>query len=221
MIRLESITCRADAFWLKDINLSVPTGAYGVLMGGTGGGKTTLLEIICGLRRPLAGRVWLDGRDATDLTPGQRGIGYVPQDGALFPTMTVREHLGFTLRIRRSPVHVIAQRVEELAGQLAIGSLLDRKPQGLSGGERQRVALGRALAAHPRILLLDEPLSALDDERRDALAELLSTVQRQQNLTVLHVTHHRLEAARLAHVLLRLENGRVVETSRREDSPGS
>jgi ABC-type sugar transport system ATPase subunit len=209
MIRLESIAIRAGAFRLDDISFAVPSGAYGVLMGNTGCGKTTLLEIICGLRRPNAGRVWLDGRDVTELPPGERGLGYVPQDGALFPTLTVREQLGFALRIRRAAAGKIAARVAELAAQLGIAALLDRRPDALSGGERQRVALGRALAARPRVLLLDEPLSALDDDRRDALAELLASVQRETKITALHVTHHRSEADRLADVLLRLENGSV------------
>jgi ABC-type sugar transport system ATPase subunit len=211
MIRLESIGIRAGDFALQDVSLTVPSGAYGVLMGNTGCGKTTLLEIICGLRRPASGHVWLDGRDVTDLPPGERGVGYVPQDGALFPTLTAREQLGFALRIRRVPPEQIAGRVAELAAQLGIASLLDRLPDGLSGGEVQRVALGRALSARPRVLLLDEPLSALDDDRRDALAELLATVQRETKITVLHVTHHRAEAGRLAGVLLRLIDGRIAE----------
>ena len=211
MIKVDSISCRVDAFSLGDINFSIPTGSYGVLMGDTGSGKTTLLEIICGLRRPNAGRVWLEGQDVTHLAPGKRGIGYVPQDGALFPTMTVRQHLGFILRVRKAHRDTITHRVDELAAQLGIAPLLDRPPQGLSGGERQRVALGRALAARPRILLLDEPLSALDDERRHQLAEMLSVIQRQEKLTVLHVTHHRQEALKLADVLFRLEQGRILE----------
>ena len=101
MIRLEKITWRAPAFRLDEISFAVPAGAYAVLMGKTGTGKTTLLEILCGLRRPNGGQIWIDDRDVTDLDPGLRGIGYVPQDGALFPTMTVSEQLGFALRIRR------------------------------------------------------------------------------------------------------------------------
>jgi ABC-type sugar transport system ATPase subunit len=208
MIRLDSISWRAGAFGLEKVSFTVPAGRYGVLMGKTGGGKTSLLEIICGLRYPSAGRVWLGERDVTDLAPGERGIGYVPQDGALFPTMTVREQLGFALRLRSLPAD---ERVAELAAPLGIAHLLDRKPDGLSGGERQRVALGRALAARPQVLLLDEPLSALDDDTREPLADLLRTVQRATAVTVLHITHNRSEAARLADVLLRLEDGRVRE----------
>ena len=213
MIRLENISWRAGAFRLENVSFTVPAGRYGVLMGKTGGGKTSLLEIICGLRQPTAGRVWLDDRDVTRAAPGARGIGYVPQDGALFQTMTVREQLGFALRVRHRTADEIAVRVDELAAPLGIAHLLERRPGGLSGGERQRVALGRALAARPRVLLLDEPLSALDDDTREPLAELLHRVQRETAVTVLHVTHHPAEAARLADVLFRLESGRVIQAA--------
>lgn len=215
MIQLESIAWRAGAFHLEDIQLTIPTGSYGVLMGRTGTGKTTLLEILCGLRRPFAGRVLLGGRDITHEPPATRGVGYVPQDGALFPTMTVREQLGFALHIRRLPAHEIAARVEQLAAELGLIALLDRLPHGLSGGERQRVALGRALSARPKVLLLDEPLSAIDEELRDDLAALLRRVQREHGVTVLHITHSRAEADQLADVLFRLADGRISELSRR------
>jgi ABC-type sugar transport system ATPase subunit len=183
-------------------------------MGRTGCGKTTLLEIICGLRRPLAGRVLIGDRDVTDEPPGARGIGYVPQDGAMFPTMTVREQLGFALRLRRHSTSEIAERVNQLADELGLTALLDRLPQNLSGGERQRIALGRALAVRPKVLLLDEPLSALDEELRDDLAALLRRVQREHGVTALHITHSRAEAEMLADVLFRLADGRITETSR-------
>jgi len=212
MIQLDSIAWRAGSFALENVAFTVPAGRYGVLMGKTGSGKTTVLEIICGLRRAAAGRVRLGGRDVTDLAPGARGIGYVPQDGALFSTMTVRGQLGFALRLRRRPAAEIAARVAELADDLGIAPLLDRLPDGLSGGERQRVALGRALAAKPKVLVLDEPLSALDEERRDDLAALLRRVQREHAITALHITHSHAEAAQLADVLFRLEAGRVTES---------
>ena len=214
MIRLEKITWRAPAFRLDEISFSVPAGAYAVLMGKTGTGKTTLLEILCGLRRPSGGSIWIDGRDITNLDPGLRGIGYVPQDGALFPTMTVAEQLGFALRIRRRPADEISQRVRELSAQLGIAHLHDRLPQNLSGGERQRVALGRALSAKPAVLLLDEPLSALDEDTRDEIATLLKQAQRSSGVTALHITHSRREAAQLADVVFQLEDGRVTERPR-------
>ena len=210
MIRLEDIAWHAGAFRLTSISFAVPAGSYAVLMGKTGCGKTTLLEILCGLRQPHSGRVFIGERDVTDLAPGERGIGYVPQDGAMFPTMTVREQIAFALRLRQRPAAEIEQLVNELAAHLGVAGLLDRLPQNLSGGERQRVALGRALAAKPSVLLLDEPLSALDEELRDDLAALLKRLQREHGLTALHITHSRREATQLADLLLRLEGGKVV-----------
>ncbi len=210
-IRFDNLSWHAGSFRLEGVSFSVPAGCYAVLMGKTGCGKTTLLEILCGLRQPTGGRVFISDRDVTDLPPGERGIGYVPQDGAMFPTMTVREQLGFALAIRQRPEGEIAARVKELSEHLGVAHLLDRLPQNLSGGERQRVALGRALAAKPSVLLLDEPLSALDEELRDDLAVLLRRVQRELAITALHITHSRREAAQLADVRLQLEVGRVVE----------
>lgn len=213
MICLENISWRAGTFRLENISFQIPARRYAVLMGRTGCGKTTLLEIICGLRRALSGRVRIDGRDVTDEPPGARGIGYVPQDGAMFPTMTVREQIGFALRLRRRPATEIRQRVDELAEHLGVGPLLDRLPHHLSGGERQRVALGRALAAKPSVLLLDEPLSALDEELRDDLATLLKQIQRELGVTAMHITHSVREATQLADVLFRLDDGQVRESS--------
>jgi ABC-type sugar transport system ATPase subunit len=215
MIELRNISWRAGAFSLEGVNCSVPEGSYSVLMGPTGCGKTTVLELICGLRKPTVGRVIVGGRDVTRLRPGLRGIGYVPQDGALFPTMSVREQIGFALKIRRRRADEIAEAVEGLAGELGIAPLLDRMPAGLSGGERQRVALGRALALNPRVLLLDEPLSALDESMRDGMAELLKRTQREHSLTALHITHSSREAEQLADRVLKMEGGEV----REEGSP--
>lgn len=212
MIQLAEIGWQAGTFRLENVNLLVPAGSYAVLMGRTGCGKTTLLEIICGLRRPRSGRIVIGDRDVTHEPPAARGVGYVPQDGAMFPTMTVREQLGFALRLRRRPAAEITQRVGELGEHLGVAHLLDRLPQNLSGGERQRVALGRALAAKPSVLVLDEPLSALDEELRDDLATLLKRVQREQGITALHITHSRAEATQLADITFRLDEGRVIET---------
>ncbi len=209
MIRFENVSLRAGRFALSGIDLVVPTGAYGVLMGRTGSGKTTLLEAVCGIRAVLSGRIYLLGTDVTNTPPSDRGIGYVPQDRALFQTMTVREHLAFALAIRKWSRPAIDARVQELAQLLGLQQLLDRKPQGLSGGESQRVALGRALASKPGILCLDEPLSALDDETREEMYSLLESVQKYTGVTVLHVTHHRGEADRLADRVYRLDQGRV------------
>jgi ABC-type sugar transport system ATPase subunit len=166
------------------------------------------------LRQVTAGRIWLGEREVTGLKPSERGIGFVPQDGALFETMSVREHLGFALLIRKQNRPAIEQRVAELAELLGIETLLDRMPEGLSGGERQRVALGRALAARPGILCLDEPLSALDEATRDEMYVLLESVREKTGVTTLHITHNRGEAIRLADVVLLLENGTIRSLSR-------
>ncbi len=212
MIAVEHLTIRIGTFSLADVSFSIETGQHVVLMGRSGCGKTTLLEAICGLRRIEAGKVLLAGRDVTRLPPGERGIGYVPQDLALFPTKTVRQHLEFALQLRRWTAAQIHQRVEELAALLGISSLLRRRPLGLSGGEAQRVALGRALSFHPALLLLDEPLNAVDDEILTEIVELLCAIQRRTGVTTLHVTHRMHEAGLLSNRILRLEDGVICES---------
>jgi ABC-type sugar transport system ATPase subunit len=211
MIELIDVAIRSGAFSLTSVNLSVPAGTYAVLMGGTGQGKTTILEAICGLRTVSSGKVVLGGIDMTPAKPADRGVGYVPQDLGLFPMMTVRGHLEFALRVRRVPQPTINARVAELAKMLGIEALLSRRVRGLSGGEAQRVALGRALSFRPRVLLLDEPLNALDEATRDRLCDLLRTVQKQSGLATLHVTHSSVEARCLADKLVVLTGGRLEE----------
>jgi ABC-type sugar transport system ATPase subunit len=209
MILVEQLSVRAGVFALVDVGFAVPQGEYAVLMGRTGAGKTTLLEALCGLKPAAAGTIRLNGRNVTQLKPAERGIGYVPQDRALFQTMTVRQNLGFALEIRKTDRRLIAERTAELAQLLGINHLLERRPFGLSGGEAQRVAVGRALAARPAILCLDEPLNGLDDETRREMHQLLLTVQHTTGVTVLHVTHNLDEAEHLADRILLLKNGKV------------
>jgi ABC-type sugar transport system ATPase subunit len=209
MIAVDHLTVRVGRFALENVGFDVPTGQYAVLMGRTGAGKTTLLEALCGLKAVASGTIHLNGRDVTRLKPAERGIGYVPQDRALFQTMTVREHLAFALTIRKAGRPVIQQSVAELSRLLGIEHLLERRPQGLSGGEAQRVALGRALSARPGFLCLDEPLSALDDETRQEMYELLEHVQQSTSVTILHVTHNLDEAEQLADRIFLLRNGKV------------
>lgn len=209
MIRVDSLTVQAGKFRLENVSFEVPAGSYGALMGKTGSGKTTILESICGLKHVVSGRILLCDVDVTRLKPAERNIGYVPQDGALFSTMTVRQQLAFALVIRKASKGEIDSRVDELSELLEIRHLLDRTPHALSGGEKQRVALGRALSFRPSTLCLDEPLSALDDETRQQMYKLLELVREHTGVTTLHVTHHMYEARHLADRIFRVEDGAV------------
>ncbi len=209
MIHFDSISLVQGDHHLSNINFKVPEGDYAVLMGPTGCGKTSVLELICGLRTPLSGKIFIEGKDVTKLSPAARGVGYVPQDGALFPGLTVGEQVGFSLRVRKRPEEEIKERVILIADMLGLSHLLTRRPEALSGGERQRVALGRALAFGPRILCLDEPLSALDEELRADMCSLLKKVHAETGVTALHVTHSESEARELATLHLRFESGNI------------
>ena len=211
MIELKDVTITAGKFELKGISFSVNAGDHAVLMGQTGRGKTTILEAICGLRSVAAGRIVVNNRDITDWLPGDRGIGYVPQDLALFPTLSVAEHLSFALRLRKRPPTEVAGRVNEMANVLGIQHLLSRSVKALSGGESQRVALGRALSFRPSVLLLDEPFSALDETTRADMHSLLKNVTQSYDITTLHVTHSSLEAQTLANRRFVLNDGLISE----------
>lgn len=204
MIELSSVSIRIGDFQIKDLSFRVNTGQYAVVMGRTGIGKTTILEVICGLRSIQSGRILINGVDVTGWTPADRNVGYTPQDLALFPSMTVREHIEFAMRVRRRPKREMAERVAELANLLEITPLLSRSIKGLSGGESQRVALGRALSFRPGVLLLDEPLSALDEETRLTTQGLLRTLNKVTGVTILHVTHNQEEADALGDCCIRL-----------------
>ena len=210
MIAVDRLHIDQGSFRLEDVSFAVPAGAYAVLMGRTGSGKTTILEAIAGLRPVRGGKILLGGRDVTRLTPAQRELGYVPQDAALFPHLTVYRNLSFALELRAVAEAEIERRVRELAGWLKIDGLLDRWPAKLSGGEAQRVALGRALAFRPKLLLLDEPLASLDEETRAELVEVLQSLRAKREVTVLHITHSSGEADLLGDVRLRLVDGQVV-----------
>ena len=210
MIELQAISHRAGDFRLSDLSMRIETGQYAVLMGRTGQGKTTILELICGLRTPSAGKILISGVDVTQFAPGDRQVGYVPQDLALFPHMSVRGHLEYALRLRKQSTAMIKDRVDRVAAQLGIAHLLERRVAGLSGGEAQRVALGRALSFCPSVLLLDEPLSALDEQTRHEMHDLLKEVKRSTGMTTLHITHNSEEAEALADVTLRIDGGRIV-----------
>lgn len=196
-IACEDLAIRAGGFERRGITLRIPEGQCAVLMGKTGCGKTTLMETLCGLRPTVAGRILISGRDVTSLPPRHRGIGYVPQDVALFSSMSVFENIAFALRIRNWEETRIRERVDVLAERLGVTSLLRRRVPGLSGGEAKRVALGRALAFRPGILCLDEPLSALDADTHESMCALIRETLTQEGVTAFLITHNPEEAQRL------------------------
>lgn len=212
MIELQNVTITAGKFFLKQLSFKVAAGEYAVLMGQTGHGKTTILESICGLRNVTAGKILIRDQDVTDFLPGDREIGYVPQDLALFPTMTVQQNLEFALKLRKWPTAEISSRTLELSGVLRIRKILDRSVNSLSGGESQRVALGRALSFRPSVLLLDEPFSALDESTRAEMHKLLRLVTKSSDVTTLHITHSTQEAEALANRRFVLKDGEMSET---------
>lgn len=208
-IRIENLSRRHGSVQaLDDLTLDVPSGAYVVVVGPSGSGKTTLLRLLAGLDRPDSGRVWIGGRERTDA--GAPDVAWVPQGGALLPHLDVSRNLALPLELGGglSPDQR-RRRVCEIAGDLGIGHLLDRRPDTLSSGERQRVALGRALASDPGVLLLDEPLGSLDPHLRRQLRVDLRRRHDPRRRTVVHVTHDPDEALALADLLLVLHAGRA------------
>ena len=211
MIKVVDVHIEQGNFKLSNLNLQIDKGEYVVFMGKTGCGKTTVLETICGLRQVNSGEIWLNDTDVSYAVPAKREIGYVPQDGALFKTMSVKKNIGFALKIRQWNKQEIGQRVDELAGWIGIEHLLHRKVDNLSGGEKQRVALARALSFYPKVLCLDEPLSALDEDTKADMIDLLKTLKQNLDITVIHVTHSNSEAVTLADRILHFKAGSVTE----------
>lgn len=207
MIRLENLLLRAGEFELEIPDLQLSEGEYFVLLGPTGSGKTVLLEAIAGLGHQCRGSIYLGSADVSQWPPEKRGAGFVYQDYLLFPHLSVSDNIGFGLR--GMPGGERTRRVREMAELLRIEGLLGRSARGLSGGEQQRVALARALVARPRVLLLDEPLSALDSETRELLQSELRRLHQALRPTVLHVTHNSVEAMALADRVGVLGEGRL------------
>lgn len=205
MISVQDLEIRVGDFHLNGVNFEIPEKKYGVLMGRTGTGKTTLLEAVCGLRSITKGKVFLMGEEVTDRPISNRGIGFVPQDLALFPTKTVKQHLSFGPKNYQWSTESINQKVDYLCERLKLKHVVDHYPKQLSGGEKQRVALGRALAIEPKILCLDEPLSALDESTKEEMVSLLNIMKNEESVTVLHITHSQTEAEQLGDLILSME----------------
>ncbi|MDI6774843.1 MAG: ATP-binding cassette domain-containing protein [Verrucomicrobiota bacterium] len=216
MIRITDLDYVVGAFRLR-ITLEVSDGEYFVLLGPTGSGKTAAIECLAGLRRPRSGRIEISGWDATRAEPRRRMVGYVPQDYALFMRRSVRRNIGFGPEVRGRSRAEIGRAVEEAARLVGIEKLLDRRIPGLSGGERQRVALARALATRPEALILDEPVSALDEATRETVCGELRRLQRELKLTTIHVSHNIEEAFSVADRAAVMRNGRIEQVGRMEE----
>jgi len=194
---------------VEDFNLQAEKGEFVSFLGPSGCGKTTTLRMIAGFERPTSGTITIQGADVTDRAPNQRNVGMVFQSYALFPNMTVAGNIGFGLRIRKRPADQIKKRVGELLELINLSGRGDRYPWQLSGGQQQRVALARALAIEPQVLLLDEPLSALDAKIRVQLREQIRAIQRQLGITTIYVTHDQEEALSLSDRIVVMSEGRI------------
>lgn len=209
-VELRGVTKRFGAVTaVDDVSLRINAGEFLTLLGPSGCGKTTLLRLIAGFEAPTAGTVWIDGEDVTALAPQHRPVNQVFQSYALFPHLTVAENVGFGLRMERMPAAEAAVRVHETLDLVSLGGLDARRPHELSGGQRQRVALARALAPRPPVLLLDEPLSALDARLRQAMQLELKRLQRQVGTTFVLVTHDQEEALTMSDRIALIHRGRV------------
>ena len=194
---------------LHDISLEIDPGDFLVLLGGSGCGKTTLLNCIAGLEKTTSGTVEIMGRDVTDIDPSDRNIAMVFQSYALYPTMTVARNIGFGLECAGMPKKERSQAVGKVAALLKIDDLLHRKPSQLSGGQRQRVAIGRALVRNPDIFLLDEPMSNLDAQLRNQMRSELRDLHKALNRTFILVTHDQIEAMSMATKVAVIDQGRI------------
>jgi ABC-type sugar transport system ATPase subunit len=209
MIEIKDLSIDLGEFHLKDINLSIGDREYFVILGPTGAGKTVLLECIAGLNKIKQGEIWVNGDDITHLAPEERKTGYVPQDYVLFPFLSVADNIAFGLKEAKYKDVEIKERVNTLAHLMAITHLLNRDTRSLSGGEKQRVALARALALSPKILLLDEPLGALDLQTAKYLRLELKRIHDELGITTIHITHDQTEAEEIADRLGVLNAGRL------------
>ena len=198
-----------DFVALRDINVSLPTGQLTALLGPSGGGKSTLLRIIAGLESADAGSVAIEGTDATALPPQKRNVGFVFQHYAVFKHMTVAKNVAFGLEIRKRPKAEVKAKVAELLDLVHLSQFADRLPSQLSGGQRQRLALARALAVEPTVLLLDEPFGALDAKVRKELREWLRRLHDEVHVTTVFVTHDQEEALEVADEIVVINEGRI------------
>ena len=212
LLRIEGVSKRFGGFAAVDgVTLSIRQGEFFALLGGSGSGKSTLLRMLAGLVEPDAGRILLDGQDMTGVPPHARPVNMMFQSYALFPHMTVAQNIAFGLRMEGAAKALIRDRVAEMLALVRMEGFGDRKPAALSGGQRARIALARALAKRPRLLLLDEPLSALDKTLREAMQFELRAIQDRSGTTFVIVTHDQQEAMTTATRLAVMDRGRLVQ----------
>jgi sulfate/thiosulfate transport system ATP-binding protein len=217
-IEIRNATKRFGSFLaLDDVSLEIPEGSLTAVLGPSGSGKSTLLRIVAGLERPDAGEVLLSGEDATGLAPQRRNVGFVFQHYAAFKHMTVRDNVAFALTIRKRPKQEIRERVDELLELVQLQGFADRYPSRLSGGQRQRMALARALAAKPSVLLLDEPFGALDARVRAELRDWLRRLHEEVHVTTVFVTHDQEEAMEVADRIVLMNHGRIEQDGEPRD----
>jgi sulfate transport system ATP-binding protein len=202
---------------LEDVSLSVPDGSLTALLGPSGGGKSTLLRVIAGLETPDSGEVLFSGEAVTTLPAQERGVGFVFQHYAAFKHMNVRENIAFGLKIRKRPKDEVRERVDELLALVHLSGWANRYPAQLSGGQRQRMALARALAVQPRVLLLDEPFGALDATVRKELRDWLRKLHDEVHVTTIFVTHDQEEALEVAQQVAVINAGRIEQTGTPDD----
>ena len=200
-----------DVVAIDDVSLSIGDGEFIALVGPSGCGKSTLLRAIAGLEEVTSGEISIGGRDVTDLAPRHRDIAMVFQSYALYPHMSVRQNLGYGLKVRRMPKAEIRERVDRIAELLGLDELLERKPAQLSGGQRQRVAMGRAIVREPQAFLMDEPLSNLDAKLRVGMRASLSQLHQRLGVTTVYVTHDQVEAMTLGQRVAVMKDGHILQ----------
>ncbi|MGI6678412.1 MAG: ABC transporter ATP-binding protein [Dehalobacterium sp.] len=210
--QVADLNVRAGSFELKDINFSLNQNEYLIILGPTGCGKTMLLETLVGLRKPVSGQIFLDDHNITSWPPEARGLGFAYQDSLLFPFLNVKENILFGAKARkRHKEQSTLNRLARLTEVMGISHLLRRFPQSLSGGEKQRVSLARAILINPPVLLLDEPLSALDPQTRQSMQMLLHEIHQAEQLGIIHVTHDFMEALQLGTKVIVMNQGKILQ----------